>query len=276
MTRRAWILGALAGCLSGCFPFGSQLSRQAKDFTQAHPDGFKTLDVEGHPMRYAVAGRAGAPTVVFIHGSPGGWDAWAGYLQDAALLARARLIAVDRPGYGGSERGRAEPSLAEQAKRIAAVIRVEGPPAILVGHSLGGPIACQVGLDFPELSRSLLLLAPSIDPAMEEEKWFQVPASWGWVRACLPSELDVCNQEILPLKGQLELLLPRWAGMRPPVRLLQGTDDGLVPAENADFAERVLPKERLRVDRLAGMDHFIPWRRPELVAQAILDALGPP
>lgn len=276
MKARPLMEALLAACLGGCFPFGSQLSRQAKAFTQQHPDAFNTVTVDGHPLRYAVAGRKGAPLIVFIHGSPGGWSAWAAYLQDAELLERARLVAVDRPGYGGSEAGVPEPSLAVQAQRIAAAIRAEGGPAVLVGHSLGGPVACQIALDDPALVRSLLLLAPSIDPAQEKTKWFQVPAEWGWVRACLPKELDVCNQEILPLKGQLESLLPRWAGLQAPVQLIQGLDDGLVPPANADFAERVMPKARLKVLRLPGMNHFIPWKRYDLVKQALLDALAMP
>jgi pimeloyl-ACP methyl ester carboxylesterase len=52
-------------------------------------------------------------------------------------------------------------------------------------------------------------------------------------------------------------------------------DDGLVPPENADFAQRMLKPERLKVTRVPGLNHFVPWARKDLLDAAILEALGP-
>jgi pimeloyl-ACP methyl ester carboxylesterase len=35
--------------------------------------------------------------VVFVHGSPGSWDAFIGFFKDSLLVGKARLISVDRP-----------------------------------------------------------------------------------------------------------------------------------------------------------------------------------
>jgi pimeloyl-ACP methyl ester carboxylesterase len=266
----ALLLG-LALLQAGCFPFSRKLRGDADAFTKAHPDGFHTLDVDGHPLRYAAVGLTSAPLVLLVHGSPGGWEAWAGLLMDPGLSSTARVLAPDRPGFGGSEPGVPLPSLRAQAARLAALLRAEGHgrKAVVLGHSLGGPIAVRLAMDDPDLVSSLILVAPSVDPAQEEEKWYQVPASWGWLRPLVPSALDVCNQEILPLKGELEAMLPLWAKLQAPVDLIQGLDDPLVPPANADFIEAHVPASRLRVLRIPGMDHFVPWRRPDLLLDAI-------
>jgi pimeloyl-ACP methyl ester carboxylesterase len=269
------LLALLLLPLCGCFPFSQKIKDDTSAFQKAYPKGMKSIQKNGRTLGYAVSGKEGGSLVVFIHGSPGSWDAFSSYLMDPSLTTTARLVSVDRPGYGSSERGRVEVSLQNQAALISESIRAEGmgKPAILVGHSLGGPVAARLAMDFPELVSGLVLVAPSIDPAMEETKWFQIPANWFWVRWILPSALDVCNQEILPLKGELEKMLPLWKGIKIPVRLIQGLDDDLVPPENADFAERVLIHADLKVTRVPGLNHFVPWSRPDLINAAIVELL---
>jgi pimeloyl-ACP methyl ester carboxylesterase len=92
---------------------------------------------------------------------------------------------------------------------------------------------------------------------------------WQW----LPTELDVSNQEILPLKGELEKMLPLWATIRVPVIVIQGEDDPLVPAGNASFAKRMLVNAPVTIQMIPRMNHFIPWSRPDLIRDAILHQL---
>jgi pimeloyl-ACP methyl ester carboxylesterase len=148
-------------------------------------------------------------------------------------------------------------------------------PVIVVGHSLGGPIAARFVMDHPDKVAALILVAGSIDPAQEKILWYQGPASWAGLRWMLPSALDVCNRELMPLKGELTLMLPLWSQIKVPVELIQGTDDHLVPAANADFGERMIDPKILHVTRVPGMDHFVPWSNPELIRDAILRHLPP-
>ncbi|MEM1022818.1 MAG: alpha/beta fold hydrolase [Myxococcota bacterium] len=240
------------------------------DEASAPMPALNRLELDGKPMAWAATGPADGPIVLFIHGSPGDWMAWKGFFVDPALR-HLRLLAVDRPGYGGSGRGQPMPSLEAQARMVAAVLREEGAeqaPALLVGHSLGGPVAGQVAVDHPNLVGGLVLAAASVDPELEETKWIQIPASWRGLRWLLPPELDVCNQEILPLRGELELLAKRWAGIDVPVHVIQGGADELVPPGNADFLESRLPEAEFV--RVPAMSHFVPWRRPDLIRAAIL------
>lgn len=261
--------------LSACFPFGGAIKDQSKALLKEHPDALKTLQSGSQTLRYAAAGPVGKPLVLLIHGSPGSWEAFAAYLNDRTLTAQARVLAPDRPGYGGSGAGVPVPSMAAQAAAMAAILRAEGGgPAVVLGHSLGGPVAARLAMDDPALVRSLILVAPSIDPAMEKTMWYQRAADSRALRWLVPQDLDVCNREILPLKGELEAMLPLWAKVQAPVQLIQGMEDDLVPPENADFAQRMLKPEQLKVTRVPGLNHFVPWARKDLLDSAIMAALS--
>lgn len=281
--RWRWIGGgALVGVLAlaaGCSLLGPSFAPEV-DTPAMRAAALASRFVAGPdgPVHVVVAGRneAGAPRVLFVHGSPGTWEAWRRFLSDPALAGAARLLAPDRPGFGGSGRGHAEPSLARQSAALAAVLESEpGPPAVVVGHSLGGPIAVRLAMDRPDLVASLLLIAPSVDPELERRRWFNVAGSWRLIQLLLPIDWVVSNRELWPLREELETMTPRWSEIRCPVRLVQGTDDRLVPAANADFVERVLAGRDLVVRRYPGAGHFLLWERPETVTSPLLGLLRP-
>jgi pimeloyl-ACP methyl ester carboxylesterase len=231
--------------------------------------------LESKRIHYVAAGRAGAPPLLLVHGSPGTWEAWGGYLRDPELRDQARLLAVDRPGFGGTARGRAEPSLARQAAALAAVLAAEGGgPAVVAGHSLGGPIAVRLAVDRPELVRALVLVAPSIDPALEERRWFHHAGSWRAVQWFLPVDWITSNREIWPLRDELAALAARLGEVRVPVTVIQGEADELVPAANADFVARAFAAAPVAVERHPELGHFLLWQRPELVRRALLASLA--
>lgn len=141
---------------------------------------------------------------------------------------------------------------------------------VLVGHSLGGPVACRLAMDYPALVGGLVLVAPSIDPALEKQEWYRPLLNWGLIRKWLPVEFDASNREILPLRRELTEMLPLWRTIRVPVTVIQGDRDILVPPGNAAFAGRMLTSVSARIIMLPGQNHFIPWTRPEVIREAIL------
>src|SRR6185436_16919589 len=113
-----------------------------------------TVDA-GYSVSYLEAGDLDGRLVVFVHGTPGNARGWADYLMH--VPAGFHYIAVDRPGFGKSGPDEAVTSLSEQAAAIAAVIRAQHHgAAILVGHSLGGPVIAQTAVDAPELVSALV------------------------------------------------------------------------------------------------------------------------
>ncbi|MCR9141790.1 MAG: alpha/beta hydrolase [bacterium] len=231
----------------------------------------------------AKANRDARPLIVFIHGSPGGWNAYLEYLRSAVLLDAARLISVDRAGYGASDAGRPEPNLAQQAALIAPILFSEHenpgqgaagkPPVVLVGHSYGGPVAVQLAMDYPDRVSGLVLIAASVDPDLEEWRWFNRLAELSFTRWILPAAWDVSNQELKPLREDLTEILSRWGEIRGPVALVHGEDDRLVPVANLDFARDRLRNARVAVHRYEAADHFILWDRPEEMSEIILETL---
>ena len=95
------------------------------------------------------------------------------------LAARYRVILVDRPGHGWSDRpgGSADASPARQAALIhQALERIGVTRAIVVGHSWSGALATAYALAYPRDVAGLVLLAPVTHP------W---PGGVGWYNPLL-------------------------------------------------------------------------------------------
>lgn len=275
------VIGGLAGCALAMPREIRQIEKDnhaAAAALQAElPGAFHDLAGNGRSIHYvAVGADKTKPLILFIHGSPGDWTAWARYLNDATLRQRARMMAVDRPGFGGSGGGLVERSLGRQSAEIAPLLEQAAPgqKVIVVGHSYGGPVAVRLGMDYPGKVTDLIILAGAVDPGQEHTMWYQYPADWWPITRVLPGALVVANREIRALKGELTDMLPRWSGLTQRVSILQGDQDDLVPPANADFAEQHLTHAAaLQVIRIPGMNHFIPWTKYDLVKAELLKHL---
>jgi pimeloyl-ACP methyl ester carboxylesterase len=108
-----------------------------------------------------VAGPPGAPTVVLLHG----WIASGGvnwFQAFDALGERYRVLAPDLRGHGRGVRSRGRFTLARCADDVAALLEVEATgPVIVVGYSLGGPVAQLLWKRHPHLVSGLVLCATS-------------------------------------------------------------------------------------------------------------------
>jgi pimeloyl-ACP methyl ester carboxylesterase len=228
-------------------------------------------------IHYIKAGDANKPVVLFIHGSPGSLSAFIHFLKDSILLEKALLISTDRPGFGYSNFGNAERSLEKQAEALKPILETHAGnrPIILVGHSLGGPIIARMAMDYPQLVDGLIMVAGSIDPDLEpNEMWFRAPLATPFLSWLVPRAFRASNEEIYHAKPELVKMLPLWKDITCPVIVIQGKKDVLVPAENADFARKMLvnaPVEFMLVDE---MNHFVPWSNPELIQEAIVRMLA--
>jgi pimeloyl-ACP methyl ester carboxylesterase len=116
--------------------------------------------VDGITLEYEVSGE-GEP-VVFIHGAFIA-DTFRPLVAESSLSQRRRLITYRRRGYVGSSRTPGPISVAQQAADCRGLLRHLGVDrAHVVGHSLGGCIALQLALDFPEVVHTLALLEPAL------------------------------------------------------------------------------------------------------------------
>ena len=232
--------------------------------------GFRT-------MHYVKAGDESKPLILFIHGSPGSLSAFIGFLTDSALLPKTLLITTDRPGFGYSNFGHAEPSLQKQAEALKPILEdfKKNRPIILVGHSLGGPLIARMAMDYPALIDGLIIVAGSIDPELEpNETWFRAPLATPFLSWILPRSFRSSNEEIYKLKPELEKMISKWSTITCPVIVIQGKKDSLVPAANAEFAKKMLINAPVEFVFKEDMDHFVPWSNPELIREAILHIIN--
>jgi pimeloyl-ACP methyl ester carboxylesterase len=274
MGNTKWGLIAVA-CglgLTGCAPV--QPSVESLFVNRPAPVMRTYTTDEGRALAAAETGNANGPLVVMLHGTPGGWAAFLQVMADPQLAARALLVSVDRPGWGQTG-GPLETSLAAQARAIEAVLAAhpQNRPAIVVGHSLGGPVAARLAMDFPAKVDGLVLVAGAIDPDLEKTTWYQAVARWRVVRWAVPAPLARAELELRPLKGELEAMRGRWADLRLPVEVVQGEADTFVPAANAAFAQRMMTGAKVTVNRHPNEGHMIPWTHPEWIVGAITRVL---
>ncbi|MFK7908908.1 MAG: alpha/beta fold hydrolase [Chitinophagales bacterium] len=233
---------------------------------------FQNYSVDGRKMNYLQVGKDDSQNLVLMaHGSPGSLDAYMDYLTDKTLSENALLIAVDRTGFGYSDFGNAERSLQSQALQLKPILeKYADRNIILVGHSYGGPLIARMAMDYGEWVDALVMVAPSISPELEPQEWWRKPLDWWGIRSLIPPAFRVCNQEILPLKKELEKMLPLWRDIQCPVTVLQGMEDTLVPKGNADFAKQMLVNSsKVDIQMMEGDGHFILWSKMDVVKKVV-------
>ncbi len=164
------IVGGLGACVNSAL-YASRINKQ-------HPATGALVEVNGADVHVLQQGDSG-PVVVMIHGASANAREFDWSLAPR-LADSHRVLMVDRPGHGHSERLADADELAVQAAQVAGVLKALAPgeKAIIVGHSFGGAVSLRLALDHPELVDGLVLLAPvSHDWGGGGEAWYNKYAS---------------------------------------------------------------------------------------------------
>jgi pimeloyl-ACP methyl ester carboxylesterase len=123
-------------------------------------------NLKGHSLYYEEHG-SGPETIVFAHGL-----LWSGRMFEAqvnALKSRYRCITFDFPGQGRSEVARDGYDMDTLAADAAALVKqLNAAPCHFAGLSMGGFVAMRMGIRYPDLVRSLILMETSADPEPPE------------------------------------------------------------------------------------------------------------
>jgi pimeloyl-ACP methyl ester carboxylesterase len=125
------VLAAAALVLIGCEP---------KPAPPTVPGGTAT-SADGVAIRYEVAGH-GQPALVFVHCWTCNRTFWDG--QVAEIARQHQVVTLDLAGHGESGRGRKNYTVETFGADVAAVVDKLGlEQVVLVGHSMGGPVAVE-------------------------------------------------------------------------------------------------------------------------------------
>lgn len=233
--------------------------------------------VESRNMRYVEIGGKNRPLILAIHGAPSSSGGWENMFNDSILVNTVKFIAVDRPGYGFSDFGKVELSLAKQAKYIAPILEKYRPKystILVVGSSYGGPVAARLAMDYPDLVDGLCLISASVAPA--EEKTFSIsyPTMNPWLKWLVPPALTCASTEKLSHREALLRMSPDWYKITAPTTIIHGDADDLIYPENAHFAARKLVNAA-SVNKiiLPKMKHGLPFSHPDLIRKLLLQTV---
>jgi pimeloyl-ACP methyl ester carboxylesterase len=127
------------------------LTRQAIDM-KAHLE--EKLDIH-----YEIFG-SGPETLLFVHGLGTTGKSWHRLIP--TLSPYFQCITLDLPGYGHSTKSNFPFSISFFAKKIAAFLdHLNLHQVIIVGHSMGGQVALEVALHYPDKAKGMVLFAPA-------------------------------------------------------------------------------------------------------------------
>lgn len=270
----------LVAAAAATLPMGCMPARRAtpEQLAAVESHTIAVATVPGRTVAYRRAGNPDGQRVIFIHGSPGDWGAWGDYLVEP--VGDFDLVAVDRLGYGQSVSGldaKGRPSraavlsYAEQAGALEELlVEHHGRWPILVGHSLGGPIAARLAADHPDRVGGLLILAGSLDPRFEQPAWYSRLFATGATRWVLPGALAQSNREMMVTLSETQQLATVLDAITCPVTVVHGADDTLVPVGNVDYMRAKMTNaatpEFIIVPK---QGHFLPWEQEKLVRELI-------
>jgi len=136
------------------------LMAQGAKPTSAEKSHFATLD--GARIHYQSYGK-GSEALVLIHGWTCNLDYWRDQVPDFAK--RSRVIALDLPGHGQSDKPQLAYTMDLFARAIDAVMRdAKVERAVLVGHSMGTPVARQFYRKYPEKTLAIVIVDGGLRP----------------------------------------------------------------------------------------------------------------
>jgi pimeloyl-ACP methyl ester carboxylesterase len=131
-------------------------STPAPEQTAAQPEAAAPA-VEGAPrivnsadgvhIQYRLYGK-GEPAIVLVHGWSCDSNYWSAQLEE--LKKKYTVLTVDLAGHGGSDRNRTDWSIGRFGDDVAAAVKlIDNPKVIIVGHSMGGPVAIEAARRLP-------------------------------------------------------------------------------------------------------------------------------
>ena len=254
------------------------------------------------PVEYAWSGGREGPVVLYLHGSPGGYD------RAPFDHPSFRTLSISRPGYLRTPLDVGQAPV-EQANAIASLLdALEFPSVLVMGASGGGPCALALAASHPERVERMVLIEP-VSHALE------LPPVPSLMRSDLGAALFSMlmrppalarmlilgedNQRLALRSPESRAHLTRlvrgnWPPSRrmrgwendaaqfrdldPPVPfdvpclIVHGTRDRNVPFTHSEQLVDLLPNARLHA--IEGADHFMPVTHSDTLRAAVLEFLG--
>jgi len=137
--------------------------------------GFVT--VNGTRLHLRQTGPATGPAILVLHGAASNLEE--PYLALSGVLSDERVIWLDRPGLGWSDRPAGDWNPEREASLIADLLdTLATGPVTVIGHSWGGAITLRLALDHPGHVAGIVLVAPALSAWIGDAAWFNAASFW--------------------------------------------------------------------------------------------------
>jgi pimeloyl-ACP methyl ester carboxylesterase len=271
----------------------------------------KQIEISGAPVNYVDVGSGDREEpVVFVHGLGGQWQNW---LENIPRLAQdRRVIALDLPGFGLSAEPEGEVSIPGYGRTVNKLCDKLGLDKVeLVGNSMGGYIAAETAIQFPErVSRLVLVSAAGISSA----ETLQAPIlTFGRVMTAIATNSAARHRHLAARRWTRHLslaLVARYPGrlkpdlayegffkgagkggfdaalrasldydfrdrlpeVKVPTLIVWGEKDSIIPVRDADEFERLIEDSRKVVMKDTG--HIPMAERPQAFNDVLVEFLA--
>jgi len=261
---------------------GAQGSKQS-------PAESRYASLDGARIHYESYGK-GRAALVLIHGWSCSIDYWRDLIPD--LSKRSRVIAIDLPGHGLSDKPQVAYTMDLFARAVDAVMRDAGVKrGVLVGHSMGTPVARQFYRKYPQETLAIVIVDGALRPFGDKKLMdgFIAPlrnANYKEVGAGMlagmsgPSLSPELRERIQAsfLKTPQYVLVSAMEGMADesiwgqdkinvPVLAIM-TKSPFWPADTEQFYRSIAP--RLDFQRWDGVGHFLMMEKPKDFDEAVI------
>ncbi len=244
----------------------------------------RLVTIGGHKINVLSNGE-GDRHFTCLHGLVDTLDIWKRLAP--ALETRGRVTRIDQRGHGASEAPAGGYSRADLAADVIGVLDAEGiDQTILVGHSMGGIVAMETALQYPERIAGLVLIGTTSECREKVAGWYERIAlageqdgNAGLGRAIYgekSSKKIVGNaQGIAHVTRMLKSLYsdpltPKLGEIRCPALLTVGEKDPMGP-KASEIVHAAMPQGRAELLRVPDKGH---WLQLEAVAD-VVSALDP-
>ena len=250
------------------------------------PSKFAKLD--GNRVHYKSYGK-GSDALVFVHGWTCDMSFWAD--QIPAFVNRTRVIAIDLPGHGKSDKPEIAYTMDLFARAVDAVLKDAGVArAVLVGHSMGTPVIREFYRKYPEKTLGLVIvdgaLRPFGDRKMMEQ--FIVPlrgpsyeqAASGFIDGMLGPQVNPAlrariktamlstpqSVAVSAMEGMADDSIWKQDKINVPVLAILAKSP-FWPADTEQFYRSIAPK--LEFQMWDGVSHFLMLEKPDRFNEAV-------
>ncbi|HYP25212.1 MAG TPA: alpha/beta hydrolase [Blastocatellia bacterium] len=154
-------------------------------------------DFNGTKVHYQTTGK-GEEALIFVHGWTCNADFWRG---QSMAFPGMRVVAVDLPGHGRSEKPSTDYTMSYFARSIEAVMRdAKIKRAVLVGHSMGTPVVRQFYRLYPERTSGLVIVDGGLRPFVPKAQAEAFAASLRANYKAVASQM--VNGILMPIKDE--------------------------------------------------------------------------